>query len=49
MYAVCSVLDIPNSEYIREMWPFFITVVAMIGILVFFPALVMALPRLLFG
>lgn len=49
MYAVCSVLDIPNSEYVKEMWPFFLTIVLMIGILVFFPDLVLVLPRLLFG
>jgi tripartite ATP-independent transporter DctM subunit len=48
MSAVCSVLDIPISEYIREMWPWLFTTVVAISILVFFPDLVLFLPRLLF-
>ncbi|HCO49697.1 MAG TPA: C4-dicarboxylate ABC transporter [Spirochaetaceae bacterium] len=48
MSAVCSVLDIPISEYIREMWPWLLTTLIVVAVLVFFPNLVLALPRLLF-
>lgn len=49
MYAVCSIMEIPTSDYIRELWPFLIAVVIMVSILVFFPDLVLFLPNLLFG
>ena len=49
MYAVCSIMEIRNSEYVREMWPWLTTVVIMVSILVFFPDLVLFLPRILFG
>ncbi|TXT47147.1 MAG: transporter [Spirochaetes bacterium] len=48
MSAVCSVMDIPISEYIREMWPWLLTTIVAVSILVFFPELVLFLPRLLF-
>jgi len=48
MYAVCSVMDVPISEYVKEMWSWLFTVVIMVGILVFFPDLVLVFPRLLF-
>ena len=48
MSAVCSVLDIPISEYIKEMWPWILTTLIAVAVLVFFPDLVLALPRLLF-
>ena len=49
MYTVCSIMDVPISEYVREMWPWLFTIIIMVSILVFFPALTLALPRLLFG
>jgi tripartite ATP-independent transporter DctM subunit len=49
MYAVCSIMEIRNSEYVREMWPWLTTVVVMVSILVLFPDLVLFLPRILFG
>ena len=49
MYAVCSVLEIPTLEYVKEMWPWMVTIVLMVCVLIFFPGLVLALPRLLFG
>ncbi|HRT38849.1 MAG TPA: TRAP transporter large permease [Rectinema sp.] len=48
MSAVCTVLNVPISEYIKDMWPWFWATVLSIGVLVFFPGLVLALPRLLF-
>lgn len=49
MYAVCSIMGIRTSEYVREMWPWLATVVVMVSILIFFPDLVLFLPRILFG
>lgn len=49
MYVVCSVMGVPMSEYIAEMWPWLIATVIMIAILVFFPDVTLFLPRLLYG
>jgi TRAP-type C4-dicarboxylate transport system permease large subunit len=48
MSAVCTVLDVPISEYIREMWPWVFATVLAVSVLIFFPNLVLAIPRLLF-
>jgi len=49
MYAVCSVMEISIGDYIKEMWPFLLTVVLMVAVLVFVPQLVLLLPNLMFG
>lgn len=49
MYAVCSVMNISVRDYTRNMWPFFITVVIVVAILMFFPKLVLFLPNLMFA
>jgi tripartite ATP-independent transporter DctM subunit len=49
MYAVCSVMDCPVSDWIREMWPFVLTVLVEMAVLVYLPDVVLFLPRLLFG
>ncbi len=49
MYAVCSVMEVPISEYISEMWPWLLTTVVMVAALVFFPEITLFLPNLLFG
>ncbi len=49
MYTVCSIMEVPMSEYIREMWPWLLTVLVMVSLLVFFPDFVLFLPNLLFG
>jgi len=49
MYAVCTILECPTSEYLREIAPFLITVILELTFLVFFPGVVLFLPRLLFG
>lgn len=48
MSAVCTVLNVPISEYVREMWPWMLATVIAVSVLVFFPGLVLAIPRLLF-
>ncbi len=48
MSAVCTVLDVPISEYIKEMWPWLFATVLAVSVLIFFPNLVLAIPRLLF-
>lgn len=49
MYTVCSILDCSTEEYISQMWPFLIVVLVEIAILVFFPDVVLFIPRLLYG
>jgi tripartite ATP-independent transporter DctM subunit len=48
MYAVCGILECSTSAYLREMFPFLITVVLELLILVYLPDVVLFLPRLLF-
>ncbi|HPE93827.1 MAG: TRAP transporter large permease [Sphaerochaeta sp.] len=49
MYAVCQILDISVTDYIKDMWAFLFTVIVLVVILMFFPRLVLFLPNLLFG
>ena len=48
MYAVCGILECPTSAYLREMFPFLLTVVLELVVLVYLPDVVLFLPRLLF-
>lgn len=48
MYTVCTILECPTSAYLREMFPFLITVVVELLLLVYLPGVVLFLPRLLF-
>lgn len=48
MYAVCTILECPTSAYLREMFPFLITVVVELLVLIYLPDVVLFLPRLLF-
>ncbi|MCX7786504.1 MAG: TRAP transporter large permease subunit, partial [Spirochaetes bacterium] len=49
MFAVCQIMEVSSEEYIREMFPFLITIVLEVSLLVFLPDVVLFLPRLLFG
>jgi tripartite ATP-independent transporter DctM subunit len=49
MYAVCQILNISITDYIRNMWAFLGTVLLMVGVLMFLPGLVLFLPNLLFN
>lgn len=49
MYAVCSILKTPISEYTRESIPFILAVTIVTLLLIFVPAAVLFLPNLLFG
>ena len=49
MYTVCSLLDTPIEEYVKESLPFLLAIVALIAFLLFFPGVVLFLPNLAFG
>ncbi len=49
MYTVCSILDCPTGEYIREFKVFLIAVLVEMLILVFLPEVVLFIPRLIYG
>lgn len=49
MYTVCSLLDTPLEEYMRDSLPFFAAILALILTLLFFPGIVLFLPNLVFG
>lgn len=49
MYAACQILDTPIRDYIRQMWPFILTVFIFLAIIMLFPDLILFLPRLIYG
>ena len=49
MYTVCSILECPTREYLREFLVFLVAFLIQIGILVFLPDVVLLIPRLLYG
>jgi tripartite ATP-independent transporter DctM subunit len=49
MYTVCSILECPNADFVKEMAPFLIAIIVQVAVLVFLPDVVLFLPRLLFG
>lgn len=49
MFTVCSILDCPVEEYIKESIPFLVAVLLWVIILIFLPQIVLFLPNLIFG
>jgi TRAP-type C4-dicarboxylate transport system permease large subunit len=49
MYTVCSVLDCPVEDYLKECMPFILAIVLVDIILIFFPDIVLFIPNLIFG
>jgi tripartite ATP-independent transporter DctM subunit len=49
MYTVCSILNCPIEEYVKECIPFIAAIVLIDIILIFFPDLVLFIPNLIFG
>jgi tripartite ATP-independent transporter DctM subunit len=49
MYTVCSILDCPLEDYIKESVPFIAAIVLVDLLLIFFPDIVLFLPNLVFG
>ncbi len=49
MYTVCSVLDSPVEDYLKECMPFILAIILVDVILIFFPDIVLFIPNLIFG
>ncbi|MCX7787686.1 MAG: TRAP transporter large permease [Spirochaetes bacterium] len=49
LYTVCSLLECPTDEYIKESIPFVLSVIFLLILLTFVPQLVLFLPNLVFG
>lgn len=49
MYTVCSILDCPIEEYVKESLPFVAAILILVAGLLFLPDVVLFLPRLAFG
>lgn len=49
MYSVCSIMDCSIGEFVKEGWPFFLAVVAVVILCVLFPNIVTFVPDLIFG
>ena len=49
MYVVCSIMDCPVEDYIRECLPFIATVLLVEILIVFFPEVVLFVPNWIFG
>jgi TRAP-type transport system large permease protein len=48
MYTVCSLANVPVEEFLRESWPFLLSLLVLLVVLVAFPQIVLFLPNLLF-
>ncbi len=49
MYTVCSILDCPVEDYVKESLPFIVAIVLADVLLILFPELVLFIPNLIFG
>ncbi len=49
LYTVCSLLECPTEEYIKESIPFVLSVIVLLVLMTFFPKIVLFLPDLVFG
>ena len=49
MYSVCSIMECSVAEFVRESWPFFLAVLAVVVLMTIFPGIVTFLPSLVFG
>ena len=49
MFVTCGILKGSVDEYVRESWPYLLTVLVLVFILAAFPSLVLFLPNLIFG
>jgi len=49
MFVVCAIAKISVEDYIRESIPFFIALLAVLGLITYIPALVTWLPNLIFS
>lgn len=49
MYGLCSIMECSVQDFVKEGWPFFLAVIAVIVLMVAFPAIVTAIPNAIFG
>ena len=49
LYVVMAIAKVPLPDFMRSIWPFYFAIVAVIILLVFFPALCLWLPDMAFG
>jgi len=48
MYTVCSVIGCTMEEFVRESLPFLLAVVLVVGLIIFFPQVVLFVPNMIF-
>ena len=49
MFTVCSLLDTPIEEYVKESLPFMLAILCLVLLLLFVPEIVLFLPNWAFG
>lgn len=49
IYAVCSILNVPLKDYLKESLPFLASVIILVILMVLFPQIVLFLPNLVYG
>ncbi len=49
IYAVCSILEVPLKDYLKESLPFLASVLVLIALMIIFPQIVLFLPNLIYG
>ena len=48
MYTVCNIMRCPTEEFVKAAMPFYIAILALIGLMALFPSLVLFLPQLVY-
>jgi len=49
IYIVCSIMDCPVEEYMKESVPFFVALIGLTIVFIFIPDIILWLPNLVFG
>jgi TRAP-type C4-dicarboxylate transport system permease large subunit len=49
IYAVCSILNVPLSDYLKESLPFLASVIILVILMIIFPQIILFLPNLVYG
>ena len=47
MFTTCSITNVPIADFIKEVWPFIVALIAVLLVVTYMPAVVMFLPNLL--
>ncbi len=47
MFTTCSVTEVPVGEFMKEVWPFILALLAALLVVTYFPSLIMFFPDMM--